>query len=199
MNSLFRLQRVLDSLNSCRYAEAMPATQTLFALILAAMVASLSVMAQASEAPVLAVLEHRYNLLPARADIRARLGVVNSQIADKPRAVWNLREGATLNQEHSPAARFIKFVHLSANSPQILCSVVVRYTRSERGWRPAYLLLQLPTMVWDGEKFVPRPGTSTREPTQLINASEPAGDGYFHNLSFGLASGPVQITAWEVQ
>ncbi|HJW80708.1 MAG TPA: hypothetical protein VJ396_00565, partial [Acidiferrobacterales bacterium] len=149
--------------------------------------------------PVLAVLEYSGGLLPKRADIRANTGMVQSPFANMPRAVWTLREGDTIRQEFSPPARFIKFVHLSSNAPQLLCSLVVRYTRSEKGWRPAYLLLQQSPAIWDGEKFIPRPGMGTREPVQTVNPTEPTGDGFYHGLSFGLGSGPVQITAWEVQ
>lgn len=173
--------------------------RALFVLMFAAMAASTGVTTHADDAPVLAVLEYSGGLLPKRAAIRANAGLRQSPFASMPRAVWTLREGDTIRQEYSPPARFIKFVHLSSNAPQLLCSLVVRYTRSEKGWRPAYLLLQQSPAIWDGEKFVPRTGMSTREPVQIVNAAEPTPDGFYHGLSFGLASGPTQITAWEVQ
>ena len=191
--------RALYSLSGCRYAEAMQISRFLFVLMFAAMAASTGVTTRADDAPVLAVLEYSVGLLPKRADIRANTGMVQSPFANMPRAVWTLREGDTIRQEYSPPARFIKFVHLSSNAPQLLCSLVVRYTRSEKGWRPAYLLLQQSPAIWDGEKFIPRPGMGTREPVQVVNPTEPTGDGFYHGLSFGLGSGPVQITAWEVQ
>jgi len=174
-------------------------TRSLVALTFLAITLSTGSAALADDAPVLAVLEYRAGLLPKRADIQAKPGVVRSPFADMPRAVWTLREGETVNQEYSPPARFIKFVYLSGNTPQLLCSLVVRYTRSEKGWRPAYLLLRQPPVIWGGENFIPRPGVGTREPVQLVAATEPTADGFYHGLSFGLASGPVQITAWEVQ
>ena len=189
----------LYSLSGCRYAEAMQISRFLFVLMFAAMAASTGVTTRADDTPVLAVLEYSGGLLPKRADIRANTGMVQSPFANMPRAVWTLREGDTIRQEYSPPARFIKFVHLSSNAPQLLCSLVVRYTRSEKGWRPAYLLLQQSPAIWDGEKFIPRPGMGTREPVQVVNPTEPTGDGFYHGLSFGLGSGPVQITAWEVQ
>ena len=189
----------LYSLSGCRYAEAMQISRFLFVLMFAAMAASTGVTTRADDTPVLAVLEYSGGLLPKRADIRANTGMVQSPFANMPRAVWTLREGDTIRQEFSPPARFIKFVHLSSNAPQLLCSLVVRYTRSEKGWRPAYLLLQQSPAIWDGEKFIPRPGMGTREPVQVVNPTEPTGDGFYHGLSFGLGSGPVQITAWEVQ
>jgi len=177
----------------------MQVARSLFVLIFAAIAAATGIVAQAGDAPVLAVLEYRGGLLPKRADIRATTGPVQSPFAGMPRAVWVLREGDTLRQEYSPPTRFIRLFQQSGNSPQLLCNLVVRYTRTEKGWRPAYLLLQLPPSIWDGEKFVPRPGMGTREPVQLVNATEPTLDGYYHSLSFGLASGPTQIIAWEVQ
>ncbi len=168
-------------------------------LTFAAMAMASGVPVRAGDAPVLAVLEYSGGLLPKRADIQAKLGTVTSPFADLPRAVWTLREGDTIKQENSPPARFIKFIHLSNNTPQLLCSLVVRYTRGEKGWRPAYLLLQQPSTIWDGEKFIPRPGISTREPVQIVSPIEPTEDGFYRGLSFGLGSGPVQITAWEVQ
>lgn len=177
----------------------MQVARLLFALIFAAIAAATGFTARAGDAPVLAVLEYSGGLLPKRADILAKTGLVQSPFANMPRAVWVLREGDTLSQEHSPPARFIQFFQLSGNTPQLLCNLVVRYTRTEKGWRPAYLLLQLPPSIWDGEKFIPRPGMGTREPVQIVNATEPTVDGYHHGLSFGLTSGPTQITAWEVQ
>src|SRR4030067_334817 len=209
--------RALYSLSGCRYAEAMQISRFLFVLMFAAMAAStgvttraddtpVSAMAastgvttRADDTPVLAVLEYSGGLLPKRADIRANTGMVQSPFANMPRAVWTLREGDTIRQEYSPPARFIKFVHLSSNAPQLLCSLVVRYTRSEKGWRPAYLLLQPSPAIWDGEEFIPRRGMGTREPVQTVNPTEPTGDGFYHGLSFGLGSGPVQITAWGAE
>ena len=198
-NLLFRSLCALYSLSGCRYAEAMQISRSLFVLLCAAIAVSTGVTARAGDAPVLAVLEYSGGLLPKRADIRAGTGQVKSPFAKMPRAVWVLREGDTLNQEHSPAARFIQIFQLSGNSPQLLCNIVVRYVRSQNGWRPAYLLLQQPPVTWDGEKFIPRTGMSTREPVQIVNTAEPTADGFYHSLSFGLASGPTRITAWEVQ
>jgi len=177
----------------------MQVARPLFVLFFAALAAATGFTAQADDAPVLAVLEYSGGLLPKRADIRAKTGLVKSPFANMPRAVWVLREGDTLSQEYSPAARFIQLFQMSGNTPQLLCNFVVRYTRSEKGWRPAYLLLQQPPVTWDGEKFVPRTGMSAREPVLIVNAAEPAADGFYHSLSFGLASGPTQVTAWEVQ
>jgi hypothetical protein len=173
--------------------------RVLFALACVAIAASTGFAAQADDAPVLAVLEYSGGLLPKRADIRAKAGVVKSPFAEMPRTLWTLREGDTLRQENTPPARFIKLVYLSGNSPQLLCNLVVRYTHGEQGWRPAYLLLQLSPTIWDGEKFIPRPGMGTREPVQIVNPTEPAGDGFYRSLRFGLGSGPTRITAWEVQ
>jgi hypothetical protein len=177
----------------------MKISRFLCVLMFVAVAATTGFTAQADDAPVLAVLEYSGGLLPKRADIRAKTGQVKSPFANMPRAVWVLREGDTLSQEHSPPARFIQLFQLSGNTPQLLCNFVVRYSRSEKGWRPAYLLLQLPPSIWDGEKFIPRPGMGTREPVQIVNAAEPTTDGFYHSLSFGLPSGPTQITAWEVQ
>jgi hypothetical protein len=174
-------------------------TRILAALICVAIAATTGFAARADDTPVLAVLEYSGGLLPKRAEIHAQLGVFKSPFAEMPRKIWTLREGETLKQEQTPPARFIKLIHLSGNSPQLLCNLVVRYVRGEKGWRPSYLLLQLPPAIWDGEKFVPRPGMGTREPVQIVNPTEPAGDGFYHSLSFGLGSGPTQITAWEVQ
>jgi hypothetical protein len=198
-NLLFRSPCAQDSLNGCRYAEAMHIARALLVLMFAAMTAATGFTAHADDAPVLAVLEYSGGLLPKRADIRAKTGTVKSPFAGMPRAVWTLREGDAVKQEYSPPARFIQFFQLSGNTPQLLCNIVVRYVRGQKGWRPTYLLLQQPPVTWNGEKFVPRTGMSTREPVQIVNPTEPTGDGFHHGLSFGLASGPAQITAWEVQ
>ncbi len=177
----------------------MKISRFLCVLMFAAMAASTSFTASADNAPVLAVLEYSGGLLPKRANIRANTGLVKSPFAGMPRAVWVLREGDTLIQEYAPAARFIQLFQQTGNALQLLCNIVVRYTRSEKGWRPTYLLLQQSPVTWDGEKFVPRTGMSTREPVQIVNAAEPATDGSYRSLGFGLASGPTQVSAWQVQ
>ena len=190
---------MLDSHNGCRYAEAMKITRTFFVLTFTAMAAVAGFTAHADSTPVLAVLEYSGGLLPKRADIRAMKGLVRSPFAHMSRAIWVLREGDTLRQEFSPPARFIQLFRMSGNSPQLLCNIIVRYTRSQKGWRPAYLLQQQPPITWNGETFAPRTGMSAREPVQIIKPAGPAGDGFYHSLSFGLASGPTQVSAWEVQ
>lgn len=190
---------MLDSADGGRYAEAMRILRILLALTVTTLTASTGFAARAADAPLLAVLEYSGGLLPKRADIRAQAGTVKSPFADLPLAVWTLREGATFKQEYSPPDRFIKLFHLSGNAQQLLCNLIVHYTRTDKGWRPAYLLLQQSSVIWDGEQFVPRPGMGTREPVQIVSATESTADGYSRGLSFGLASGPVQITAWEVQ
>ena len=193
---LFHSWGTLDSLNRCRYAEAMQIARSLIALIFTALASATGF---AADAPVLAVLEYSSGLLPKRADILAKKGMVKSPFAGMPRAVWTLREGDTLNQEFSPPARFIQFFQLSDNTPRLLCNIIVRYVRSPKGWRPAYLLQQQPPVTWDGDKFVPRPGMSAREPVQIVETAGPTTDGFYHSLRFGLSSGPTQVNAWEVQ
>jgi hypothetical protein len=189
----------LDSLCACRYAEAMRILRMLLVLTCFAISATAGSVVHSDDAPVLALLEYSGGLLPKRAEIRAQTGVVTSPYTQISRSVWTLREGDTIRQDQTPASRFIRLVYLSGNTPLVLCNIVVRYTPSEKGWRPSYLLLQLSPSIWDGDKFVPRPGMGTREPVQIVNPIDPAGDGFYHSLSFGLGSGTTQITAWEVQ
>jgi len=195
----YSVRCALYSLGACRYAEAMHRTRFLLVLALAAMTAGTGGAARAVDPPALAVLEYSGGLFPKRVAIRSITGPVNSPFANMPRAVWLLREGDTLNQEYTPAARFIQLFQVSGNTQQLLCNIIVRYERGQQGWRPSYLLLQQPPVTWDGEKFIPRIGMSAREPVKIVNATDPATDGFYHSLSFGLASGPTQITAWEVQ
>ena len=199
MGLVFRSLAALDSPGGCRYAEVMRILRLFITLAFTAIAVSTGLSARADDAPVLAVLEYSGGLFPKRADIKAMRGVITSPLAGLSRAVWTLREGDTIEQVNSPPMRFIKLVHMPNNTPQQLCSIVVRYKRSVKGWRPTYLLLQQSPNIWDGEKFISRPGVSTRESVQIVNPIEPTGDGFYHGLSFGLGSGPVRITAWEVQ
>lgn len=191
---------MLDSLNGCRYAEAMQISRSLFALSFAALAASTGITAQADDAPVLAVLEYSGGLLPKRADIRAKPGVVKSPFANKPRAVWILREGDTLKQVNPPPEQLIQFYQVSGDDTQVLCTINVKYARGRSGWRPAFLISAQPNIIWDGKKLIPLTTDQKAQAFVDIPKAPPANaDGFYHSLAFGLASGPSQIDSWDVQ
>jgi len=190
----------LDSLNGCRYAEAMQMARPLFVLIFTAIAAATGLVAHADNAPVLAILEYSGGLLPKRADIQATTGVVKSPFANKPRAVWILREGDTLKQVNPPPERLIRLYQLSGNDSQILCTIIVKYTRGRNGWRPAFLILSQPKDTWDGKELIPLTTNETAQAFVGLPKVPPANaDGFHHTLAFGLASGPSRIDSWDVQ
>lgn len=191
---------MLDSLNGCRYAEAMQISRSLFVLSFVALAASTGFVAQADDAPVLAVLEYSGGLLQKRADIRAQTGVVKSPFANKPRAVWILREGDTLKQENPPPERLIQFYQVSGNDTQLLCTITVKYARGRSGWRPAFLINSQPKVIWDGHKLIPLTTDETAQGfVDIPKAPHANADGFYHSLAFGLASGPSHIDSWDVQ
>ena len=190
----------LDSLCGCRYAEAMQTARAFFVLIFATIAAATGFVAQADDAPVLAVLEYSGGLLPKRAGIRAKTGVVKSPFANKSRTAWILREGDTLKQVNPPPERLIQLYQLSGNDPQILCTINVKYTRGRSGWRPAFLIISQPKVIWDGKKLIPFTTNETAQAFVDLPKAPPANaDGFYHTLAFGLASGSSHIDSWEVQ
>jgi hypothetical protein len=190
----------LDSLNDCRYAEAMHIARSLFVLGFAAIGATTGFVACADDTPVLAVLEYSGGLLPKRADIQAKMGVVKSPFANKPRAVWVLREGDTIKQVNPPPERLIQFYQVSGNDTQVLCTINVKYARGRNGWRPAFLINPQPNIVWDGQKMIPLKNDEQARAFVNIPKAPPANaDGFYHSLAFGLASGPSHIDSWDVQ
>jgi len=194
---LFRSWGTLDSLNRCRYAEAMQIARSLIALIFTALASATGF---AADAPVLAVLEYSSGLLPKRADILAKTGTIKSPYANAPRTVWILREGETLKQVNPPPERLIQFYQVSGNDTQVLCTVIVKYARSANGWRPAFHINSQPNVAWDGKEFIPlTTGQTARRLTDIPKAPPANADGFYHTLVFGLASGPSQIDGWDVQ
>lgn len=189
----------MDSLAPDRYAEAMRSLRLL--LLLALSLGSLTVgTIDAEDAPVLAVLEYSGGLFPKRARIHSTKGTVKSPYLNLSQHSWTLREGDILKQEYAPRERVIQFFKAGGNTPQRVCSVVVRYARSDKGWRPTYLLLQQPPVMWNGEQLVPLPGAGgSRVPMQLINRHDPNTKGFYKTLSIGLASGAGRIDGWTVQ
>lgn len=190
----------MDSPEAGRYAEAMRLLPVLLLLAGVTLLTAIGPTVAADDAPVLAVLEYSGGLLPKRAKILSTKGMVKSPYTDLTQRTWILREGDTLKQEHAPRERVIQFFKANGNTPQRVCSVVVRYARSDKGWRPTYLLLQQPPVIWNGEQLVPMPDAGgSREPMQLINRHDPNTGGFYKTLSFGFASGPGRIDGWTVQ
>jgi len=178
----------------------MQISRFLCVLILTASAASTGFAARADDAPVLAVLEYSGGLLPKRADIRAKMGAVRSPFANKPRAVWILREGDTLKQVNPPPERLIQLYQVSGNDTQVLCTINVKYARGPRGWRPAFFINSQPNIIWDGKEFIPLETSQTAQAFVDIPKASPANaDGFYHSLAFGLASGTSHIDIWDVQ
>lgn len=188
----------MDSPVTGRYAEVMRLLR-LSLLLAVSLVTSTVGTVEAEDAPVLAVLEYSGGLFPKRAKILSAKGTVKSPYYNLSQNTWTLREGDILKQEHAPRERVIQFFKASGNAAQRVCSVVVRYARSDKGWRPTYLLLQQPPVTWNGEQLVPVPDAGARVPMQLINRHDPNTGGFYKTLSIGLASGAGRIDGWTVQ
>ena len=164
--------------------------RVLLLLVSAALAATNGVAVQANDEPVLAVLEYRGGLLPKRVDIRATRGKTKSPYPNLAQTFWTLREGETIKQDYAPRGRVIRFLRSAGNTPQQVCSVLVRYARSENGWRPTYLLQQQVLSAKAG---------STRGTLQVLNRADPNTGGFYRSLSFGFVSGTSQIDSWVVQ
>lgn len=154
--------------------------------------------------PVLAKLEYSAGilggLLSNRASIAAVEGVQASPYAGKPRAMWVLRTGDTLNLPTTPPERFIRFYRMNGNETETVCTVIVKYVPDSGGWRPVYQMLQQPIMVHDGKRLVPVPGSdSARGMMQAHSLQQPDRDGFYRELVFGYMNEPTVIDAWEVQ
>lgn len=179
----------MDSPQADRYAEAMRSLPVLLFLAGITLLTATDTTVAADDAPVLAVLEYRGGLLAKRANIRKAGGKVKSPYANLRQTVWTLRPGDTLRQEYRPRERTIQFLKLTGHAPQLLCSVLVRYVRSEKGWQPTYVLLQHPPMVCTEETQ----GSASKkaDPTGLNTVG-------FTQLSFGFSSRVGQIDGWMV-
>ncbi len=178
----------------------MQTARSFFGLMFVVVAATTGIVAQADDAPVLAVLEYSGGLLPKRAGIRAKTGMMKSPFAGMPRAAWILREGDTLKQLDPPPERIIQFYQASGNDIQPLCTFIVKYARGQSGWRPAFFINSPPKVAWDGKKLIPH--TAAKATQCIIHTSKaiPADEaGFYHSLAFGLASGPSRIDSWDLR
>lgn len=153
-----------------------------------------------AEPAVLAMLEYKSGDFGDRAPIYDRAGGSPSPYANKPKQVWTIREGDTLQQTNPPPERLIRFYENLNNNSLSVCTIIVKYARAPGGWRPAYQLLIHPQVVVEKGQLKPI-GTDegARGLVQLVHPSAPNRDGFYYTLSFGLAAGKVTIDAWEVQ
>lgn len=190
----------MDSTGHGRYSQAMRSVQrVMLGMVLAVATGLTSQVVQAAPA-VLAVLEYRPGVFGSREPIYDRAGGSASPYANKPRKIWTLREGDTLKQSTPPPERLIRFYETVNNNTLSVCTVVVKYSRTAGGWRPAYQLLIHPLATVENGKLKPLGSDEgARGLVQLVNPSAPNRDGFYHTLSFGLGSGSISIDAWEVQ
>jgi hypothetical protein len=157
----------------------------------------------ADDGPVLAVLQRDngfLGLFPSRAKIRVQPGVITSPFAGSARALWGLLPGDTLKQSSPPPERLLQFYQISGNSPQLLCTIIIKYEQVPGGWRPAFFIGSQPLMTWDGEKLIPiATEESARGQIQILQPAAPNANGFYAGFVFGFATGPSQIDAWAVQ
>ena len=156
--------------------------------------------ASAEEAPVIAVLRYSNGLLAPRAKIRMRNGTIASPLAGTAHARWTLLPGDTLTRTSPPVERLIQFYSIKANNLRVLCTVLVKYTRTRDGWQPAFAMVQHPAASSDDDKssMLSDEGV-TRAHIQVLAAAPADGDGFHASMVFADAEGPVSIDAWEVQ
>lgn len=198
---LFRNPTAMDSLSAGRYAGVMRSPYVIFILSAALAFISVGLKAQAETSPILAVLEYSGGLIPKRVDIHATGGAAKSPYTKVMRTVWVLREGTILKQKDIPNEHVIHFFRSTANTTEVVGSVVVRYTQTQKGWRPSYFLMQQqPPVVWNGKSLVPLSNVDgSRETLHAANKNDPHTGGFYQSLSFGFISGPSHIDGWIVE
>ncbi len=190
----------MDSVGHGRYSQVMRIAQRVMLWTGLVIAAGLATQAVRAAPAVLAVLEYKPGVFGSREPIYDRAGGSASPYANKPRKVWTLREGDTLKQSTPPPERLIRFYETVNNNTLSVCTVIVKYSRTANGWRPAYQLLIHPLATIENGKLKPLGSDEgARGLVELVNPSAPNRDGFHHTLSFGLGSGTITIDAWEVQ
>jgi len=186
----------MDTRNTGRYSHCMSERSKLVVLAILGMLAPVSMAAPRA----LAVLEYKSGLLGDRSVIYERVGGAPSPFRGKPKKVWTLREGDTVRQNTPPPERLIRFYETINNNSISICTIIVKYSRSGKGWRPSYQLLTHPLIAVENGKIKPV-GTDegVRGMVQLLRGNEPNHDGFFHTIQFGVAEGAITIDSWEVQ
>ncbi len=156
--------------------------------------------AHAEEPPVIAVLYYSKGLLAPRAKIRLQRGAIVSPLAGTAHARWMLLPGETLKRSAPPVERLIQFYNIKGNNVRVLCTVIVKYTRTRDGWRPAFAMVQRPVASDDEDpSSILEDEGKARSQVQVLAAAPADSDGLHANLVFAEGEGPVSIDAWEVQ
>ena len=190
----------MDSRLPCRYAEGMRFLHAWLLLVSISAVAAPLVPTLAADTPVLAVLEYQDGWFAKHAKIYATPGTAASPFAGKPQAQWTLRAGDILDQPNPPPESLLQFYQTSGSDAQILCTIMVKYTRDPKGWRPAFLLKSQPLVTWSGHKLVPlQTEEGARGHIQIVQTATPDADGFYSALVFNFSTGPAPIDAWEVE
>lgn len=156
--------------------------------------------ASAEEGPVIAVLYYSKGWFMPRAKIRLQRGTITSPLAGTAHAHWMLLPGDSLRQSSPPVERLIQFYNIKGNNVRVLCTVIVKYTRTGDSWQPAFAMVQQPEVGGGDEKssMLSDEGMA-RTHVQVLAAGPADSDGLHASLVFGDGEGPVSIDAWEVE
>jgi hypothetical protein len=151
--------------------------------------------------PILAVLAYRDETGEHKVSIPGKKGVARSPFAGRALRVWQLRPGELLRSAQQPADRLIRLHAIVDGAPRLLCSFIVRYQNTDRGWRPTYQILEQPMVYWDGTQFKPIADGRAAAAQGLIQVTStvlPLPDGYYPALEFGYTASPMTIDIWEI-
>ena len=172
-------------------------------LLTAAMawVVFLTGLAYAASAPELMVLRHMEADKLVEIKIAAAGGKVLSPEAGKPQQRWAILAGDVIKSGEQPADRVVHFYKDTGSEGTRLFVVQVRYFQSSEGrWVPKFQLIEEPTMVRRGDRWVPL--TTTQGVPNLIAQTGntlPNAEGYYPSLEIGLTTGALAIDFWVVQ
>lgn len=158
--------------------------------------------------PAAAHAAERLLLVLAGADSGGR--TVRVEVRDQPgvqapkevraQARWQVLPGEAVRAPQAPAARLVELYGGTAQSPELVARVEVRYFDTAGRWVPHYRISEEPAVVRRDGRWAPvligqgMPGLIVRHGGTLPNA-----DGYFPRIEFSLTTGALALSAWQVR
>lgn len=116
------------------------------------------------------------------------------------RATWKLVPGDTVSGARQPNERLIELYTGTAQSPVLLCYVLLRYYRAGAGWVPHLQIQQDPMVALVNGEWKPielAPGLAAA----LVQhgSTLPNPEGFFPRLEIGSRTGALPIIGWNVR
>lgn len=136
---------------------------------------------------------------PVRIEVREKPGIQTpKEVTAYPR--WHVLPGESVRTKEAPVPRVVDLYAGTAQSPELVARVLVRYFGGAGKWIPHYRITEEPAVVRRDGRWAPvmiglgMPGLIVQHGGTLPNA-----DGFFPRIELSLTTGSLAPSAWLVR